>query len=80
MADAVGVEVQAWQGLGLEHHSQAADVPGKESGGGAHRGWQSTARRGGGTWQGPRWSEGRRRLQLALGAAGEDERGEGGLK
>jgi hypothetical protein len=27
-----------WQGLGLEDHDYATDAPGKESGGGAHRG------------------------------------------
>jgi hypothetical protein len=31
------VAASQWQGLGLEHHDYVADVPGKESGGGAHR-------------------------------------------
>jgi hypothetical protein len=58
------------------------DVPGKESGGGAHRGGGATTGWKGGSvrrW-GPHRREGRRQLRLAPGAVGEDERGEGGSK
>jgi hypothetical protein len=39
-------------GLGLEHHDYAADAPGKESGGRAHRGGgTTTGRSGGSAWR-----------------------------
>jgi hypothetical protein len=67
--------------LGLEHHDYAADASGRESGGGAHRGGGATmGRNSGSAWRRPHRREGRRRLRLAPGAAGEDEGGEGGLK
>jgi hypothetical protein len=72
------------RGLGLEHHNEATIVPGKESGGWAHRGGGATTGRRGGScddaWQGPHRREGQQRLRLAPRAAGEDERGEGGSK
>jgi hypothetical protein len=57
------------------------DIPGKESRGGAHPSSGASVERWGGA---ARWRaherEGRQRLQLTLGAAGQDERGEGGPK
>jgi hypothetical protein len=46
------VTASRWHGLGLEHHDYAADAPGKESGGRAHRGGgTTTGRSGSSAWQ-----------------------------
>jgi hypothetical protein len=56
-------------------------VPGKEIGGGTHRGGGAMmGRSGGSARRRPHRMEGQRRLQLAPGAVGEDEGGEGGSK
>jgi hypothetical protein len=68
------------QGLGLEQHDYAADAPGKESGGRAHREGRTSVGQSGGARRRPHRREGRRRLRLAPGATGEDEGGEGGSK
>jgi hypothetical protein len=69
------------QGLGLKHHGRAADASSKGSGGRAHRcGGTTAGQSSGSVRQRPHQREGRRCLWLAVGATGEDERGEGGSK
>jgi hypothetical protein len=46
------------QGLGLEHHDYAADASDKKSGGGAHRGGQTSMGQSGGVLAGGRVDDG----------------------